>query len=292
MAGAAPFRQIGIVGTGRVAAALGVALARQSASPIRLWGRDAGKADAAVAVIGRAEVLADIEAVARTCDLIVLAVSDDALAPCIAALATVSAIDGALAFHVSGRSGVALLTPLAAQGWRTAAIHPAMTFTGDPQAEVRRMHGASFAVTGSTEEARAQARALVERLGGIAVDVAEEARPLYHAALCHGANHLVTLISGACDALARAGVGEPAALLAPLVRAALENSLDKGMAGLSGPLLRGDVDTIGKHLTALRADCPALLPAYRAMGVATLDALASDHGPASGALRSLLENDA
>ncbi|ANI79077.1 hypothetical protein EP837_02682 [Sphingobium sp. EP60837] len=94
------------------------------------------------------------------------------------------------------------------------------------------------------------------QLGGVSVDIVEEYRPLSHAALCHGANHLVTLIAGSCEALAAAGVNDPASLLAPLARAALENSLAKGMAGLSGPLLRGDEESIAGHIAALRKGYP------------------------------------
>lgn len=230
--------------------------------------------------------------IADACDLIVLAVSDDALEPCVHDLAAIAGATSPFAFHVSGHSGAALLAPLHAEGWLTAAIHPVMTFTGDPRAEVRQMIGARFAVTGATEQASAAARAIVARLGGVPVEIAEEHRPLYHAALCHGANHLVTLIAGSCEALAAAGVDDPAALVAPLVRAALENGLAKGMAGLSGPLLRGDVETIDGHLSALRAGCPSLLPPYRAMALATLDALGGKAGAArSSCLRSLLEKD-
>jgi predicted short-subunit dehydrogenase-like oxidoreductase (DUF2520 family) len=143
------------------------------------------------------------------CDLMVLAVSDDALGSIILDLAATSGAVAPFVFHVSGRSGAALLEPLRACEWRTAAIHPVMTFTGEPEAEVRRMIGARFAVTGSTPAARAEARAVVERLAGVPVDIADEHRSLYHAALCHGANHLITLIAGSCEALAAAGVGNP-----------------------------------------------------------------------------------
>lgn len=190
------------------------------------------------------------------CDLIILAVSDDALEPCIHQLAAVAESAPAFAFHVSGRSGAGILAPLDAKGWGTAAVHPAMTFTGDPITEAQQMIGARFAVTASTAQSVAKARAIVALLGGVPVEISEAHRPLYHAALCHGANHLVTLIVGATEALAAAGVDDPAALLAPLARAALANGLGKGMAGLSGPLLRGDAATIGGHLVALRQDCP------------------------------------
>lgn len=292
MVDAQPYRQIGIIGTGRVAGAIGLALARHSAAPLRVWGRDPVKAAVLAASIGCAEVATRMADMGEACDLIVLAVSDDALEPCIHDLAAVTGAVSPFAFHVSGRSGATILAPLHTQGWCTAAIHPAMTFTGVPQMEVRQMIGARFAVTGSTPQAGAEARAIVAHLGGVPVDISEAHRPLYHAALCHGANHLVTLIAGAVDALSAAGVDDPAALLAPLVRAALENGLGKGMAGMSGPLLRGDAATIGGHIFALRQDCPSLLPPYHAMALATLDALerANESAP-SGTCRSLLEMD-
>ncbi|PKQ00062.1 MAG: DUF2520 domain-containing protein [Alphaproteobacteria bacterium HGW-Alphaproteobacteria-13] len=260
------FRQIGIIGAGRVARALALGLAPHSAATPMLWARSPGQSG--IAVTPR---LADL---ARQCDVIAIAVSDDAVASVAADLAaTLDEGRAPFVFHVSGRSGAAILEPLRAAGAWTAAIHPAMTFTGDPQTEVRRMAATRFAVTGSSPEASAEARRIVERLGGIAVEIAEERRPLYHAALCHASNHLVTLMEGASRALQGAGVDDPAALLAPLVRAALDNSLEHGFAALSGPLLRGDDRTVEGHLDALAADCPGLLPAYRAMALATLDTL-------------------
>lgn len=268
------YRQIGLIGTGRVARALGLALAPHSAAPILVQGRNPDHAAAALEAIGRAQAVALSTSLSSNCDLILLAVADDALPAVIADLATMPL--SATICHVSGRSGAALLDPLRAQGATTAAVHPAMTFTGDPAAEVARMQGARFAITGADAPSIAAARKLVALLGGVAVEVAEAHRALYHAALCHAANHLVTLIAGASDALVAAGVVEPGALLAPLVRAALDNSLDRGIDALSGPLLRGDRQTIGNHLTALTSHAPELLPAYRAMALATLDALDRD----------------
>lgn len=282
------YRQIGIIGAGRVAQALALGLAPHGAAPPRLWARSPAKARAAAGHIGGAVVASSLEALVQRCDLIVIAVSDDALAPVAAEITPfLPAARAPFIFHVSGRSGAAILDPLRAAGAQTAAIHPAMTFTGDPASEVARMTGARFAVTGPGDEATARAGEVVRLLGGVAVDIAEEHRPLYHTALCHAANHLVTLIDGASQALTRAGVDDPHALLAPLVRAALENSLERGFAALSGPLLRGDAETIGGHLVAIERHCPELLPAYRAMARATLDALGRS-GAASPSLDRLL----
>lgn len=278
------YRQIGLIGTGRVARALGLALAPHSIAPILIQGRNPDHATAAARAIGHATArpLSSSLSSSRSsgCDILLIAVADDAIAPVVDALAA-GAIGPPARFiaHVSGRSGAALLDPLRTLGVATAAIHPAMTFTGDPATEVQRMRDARFALTAPDAPAMAHARSLVALLGGFAVEVAEEHRALYHAALCHAANHLVTLIAGASDALVAAGIEQPGALLAPLVHAALGNSLDRGIDALSGPLLRGDRATIGNHLAALATHDPALLPAYRAMALATLDALGRQDDP-------------
>lgn len=238
-----------------------------------LWGRFPEKAHSAAAGVG-AVAEPDIDRLVAECDVIAIAVADDALAEVVSRMApAVQTRPSSFIFHVSGRSGAAALAPLNKAGAITAAIHPAMTFTGDPENEVARMTGARFAITAAAGEAIERARQIVASLGGVAVEIAEDRRALYHAALCHASNHLVTLISGAAGGLEQAGVDDPAELLAPLVRAALENGLAHGFAGLSGPLLRGDAQTIGDHLAALTDYSPALLPAYRAMARATLDEL-------------------
>ena len=267
------FQQPGIIGAGRVAQALALALRQRASAPPLLWGRSPEKAHNAAAGVG-AVAEPDLDRLVAECDVIAVAVADDALTDVVSRLAVaLPAGHSPFIFHVSGRSGAAALEPLGKAGAMTAAIHPAMTFTGDPESEVGRMAGARFAITAPTGEAIERARNIVASLGGIAVEIAEEGRALYHAALCHASNHLVTLVSGAARGLKDAGVDDPGALLAPLVRAALENSLAHGFAGLSGPLLRGDAQTIGDHLATLATDSPALLPAYVAMARATLDEL-------------------
>lgn len=269
----APIQQFGVVGAGRVAQALALALAPHSVEPPLMWGRSLEKLGAASAANG-SEVAVSLDRLASDCDVIAIAISDDAIESVVFDLGRVMATGTApFVFHVSGRSGAAILAPLKATGALTAAIHPAMTFTGDPTREVARMANARFAITGSSADATAMARSIVTTVGGVPVVIDEDRRTLYHAALCHASNHLVTLMAGASQALVRAGVDDPSALLAPLARAALENSLDRGFAALSGPLLRGDERTVEDHLASLAVDCSELLSAYRAMALATIDEL-------------------
>jgi predicted short-subunit dehydrogenase-like oxidoreductase (DUF2520 family) len=113
-------------------------------------------------------------------------------------------------------------------------------------------------------------------MGGEPVFIAEEDRGLYHAALAGAANHLVTLIVQAADLLRTAGVAEPSRMLGPLLGAALDNALRLGDAALTGPVARGDAETIAGHLAALAAAAPEALPAYLALARLTADrALAS-----------------
>ena len=269
-----PFRQIGIVGTGKVARALALGLQSHSSAPLMVWGRAPAKCREAVGHLAHAQAVSSLSDIVDTCDVVAIAVADDAIPEIVRAISEAGALSQApLVFHVSGGSGTAVLEPLRQMGAKTAAIHPAMTFTGDPKLELERMAGSRFAVTGSSLETSQIAQSIVEALGGISVEIPESYRALYHAGLCHVANHLVTLFSGASHALRVAGVDDPAGLLAPLARAALENSIANGFGALSGPALRGDTETIRSHLAALESDCPELLPTYRAMALATVEEL-------------------
>ena len=92
------------------------------------------------------------------------------------------------------------------------------------------------------------ARLVADLGGGAGVGRRGPTAPLYHAALAHGANHLVTLVNEAADRLRDAGVAQPEKVLAPLLRAALENALRLGDDALTGPVSRGDAGTVARHL--------------------------------------------
>ena len=176
---------------------------------------------------------------------------------------------GQLVAHTSGAQGIAALNPAAARGVLALALHPVMTFAGRPE-DLDRLDGAAFGVT-APDELRPVAEALVVEMGGEPVWVPESARPLYHAALSHGANHLVTLVNDAVAACWRgAGVQDRARLLAPLLSAALDNALRLGDAALTGPVSRGDLATLAAHRRAL-ARAPELVPSYLAMARRTAE---------------------
>lgn len=271
--------RVGIIGAGRVGAVLG-AVARHAGHQV------VAVAAVSAASLARAERLLPNVAVlppdrvAAGADLLLLAVPDDALAGLVRGLAETGAIrPGQVVVHTSGAHGLDVLAPAVAAGARPMALHPAMTFTGHPQDVDRLAEGISFGVT-VPADLRVLATRLVADLGGMVEWIAEADRPLYHAALAHGANHLVTLVNEAMDRLRAAGVRQPERVLAPLLRASLENTLAHGDAALTGPVARGDAGTIAKHLAVLAATAPDSVPVYLALARRT-----ADRAIASGRLR-------
>ena len=228
--------RVGVVGAGRVGAVLGAALARAGHEVVGVSAvSEASKARAALFLPG-VPVLSPLE-VAKRSGLLLLAVPDDVLPGLVQGL---GADLPSVVAHVSGRHGLAVLA-----GVRTPlALHPVYPFTGGPV----DLTGVSFGVTAHDLDL---ADRLVHDLGGVPVHVAEELRPLWHAALAHGANHLVTLVASAADLLRAAGAEDPGAVLRPLLTAALDGALDRGDAALTGPVMRGDAGTVRAHLAAL-----------------------------------------
>lgn len=273
--------KVGIVGAGRVGSVLGAALERAGHVVVAASGLSAASTARIAQLLPTARTVPP-DRVPVGVDLVVVSVPDDALAGLVLGLVRSGAIrPGQIVAHTSGAHGLAVLQPAAEAGALPLALHPAMTFTGHPDDLENLACGVSFGVT-APDELRPLVTRLVAQLGGTVEWVPEDARPLYHAALAHGANHLITLVNEAMDRLRDAGVVHPERVLAPLLRASLENTLRLGDAALTGPVSRGDAGTIARHLAALEAAAPESLPVYRVLARRT-----ADRAIASGRLRPL-----
>jgi predicted short-subunit dehydrogenase-like oxidoreductase (DUF2520 family) len=278
--------QVGVIGAGRVGTALAAALARAGHRVVAA----SAVSEASLRRIRRdlpGTAIARPEQVVAEAGLVLLTVPDDVLPGLVAGLAATGAeLEGRLLAHASGRHGLAVLEPAVRRGAMPLALHPVMTFTGRPD-DIDRLAGISFGVT-APEPLRPVAEALVMEMGGEPVFIDEQRRGLYHAALASAANHLVTLVVQAGDLLRDAGVADPARMLGPLLSAALDNALRLGDAALTGPVARGDAETVASHLEALAAAAPNALPAYLALARLTADrALAAGTLTASDAQRLL-----
>ncbi len=260
---------VGVVGTGRVGAVLGAAFARAGHRVIGASGVSQRSRERAERLLPGVPLLPADQVVAAA-DMVLIAVPDDVLRALVAGLATTGAwTEGQIVAHTSGAHGIGILDPAAARGVLPLALHPAMTFTGRPE-DLDRIAGASFGVT-APDELRVVAEALVIELGGEPVWVPERARALYHAALATGSNYLVTVVNESLELLEGAGVEEPARLIAPLLSAALDNTLRLRDAALTGPISRGDAVTVALHVETLRREAPEVVSFYVALGRRTAE---------------------
>jgi predicted short-subunit dehydrogenase-like oxidoreductase (DUF2520 family) len=270
-----------------VGSVLGAALAAAGHRVVAVSGVSERSRARAEAVLPGVPVLTPPEVLDRA-DLALLAVPDDALPDLVAGLAATGAVrPGQLVVHPSGRYGVRVLDPATRSGALPLALHPVMTFTGT-SLDVGRLVGCPFGVT-APDALRPVAEALVLEMGGEPVWVAEADRPLYHAALAHGSNHLVTLVAQAMDLLAAAGVSDPGRLLAPLLTASLDNALRSGDLATTGPVVRGDAGTVADHVRVIGSVSPQVLATYRALARATADRALAGHRLQPAAAEALLD---
>ncbi|WP_030543956.1 Rossmann-like and DUF2520 domain-containing protein [Streptomyces albus] len=275
---------VGVVGAGRVGPALAAALRLAGHRPVAVSGVSDASVRRAAAMLPEVPLVSPAQVLARS-ELVLLTVPDDALPRLVQGLAETGAVrPGQLLVHTSGRYGTAVLDPARSAGALPLALHPAMTFTGTA-VDVQRLAGCSFGVT-APEELRLAAEALVIEMGGEPEWIEEPARPLYHAALALGANHLVTLVAQSLELLRAAGVSAPDRMLGPLLGAALDNALRSGDAALTGPVARGDAGTVAAHVAELREHAPQTVAGYLAMARAT-----ADRAMASGLLKPELAED-
>ncbi len=278
---------VGVVGTGRVGAVLGSALRAAGHAVVGVSAVSQRSRERADVMLPGVPVLAVPDVVERA-ELVLLTVPDDVLAGLVEGLAQTGVWQsGQIVVHTSGRYGWRVLDAAVRAGAIPLALHPAMTFTGT-SLDLVRLTDCCFGVT-APAPVLPIGQALVVEMGAEPVVVAEESRPLYHAALAHGANHLVTLVSQALQLLRAAGVEPADRVIAPLLSAALDNALRSGDAALTGPVARGDAGTVAAHLEVIAAAAaspdpaedavrvgPDVVAAYRAMARATAErALAS-----------------
>lgn len=256
-------REVAVIGPGRVGTALALALVRGGDRVVAAADADGGSAAALAERIAGCRVAPDPAQAVAEADTVLVTVPDDAIEEVVTALAVTDAWTAR--HHVVHCSGVRGLDPLrraSLAGARVAACHPAQTVPVGADADT--LLGASWAVT-AAESDRAWAHDLVVAAGGDPFDLREEDRALYHAALTLGSNAVGAALAVARQLLLGARVPAPDRVLRPLVEASVTNVLTHGASALTGPVVRGDVGTVQRHLAALDLDVPELAAAYRAL---------------------------
>jgi len=207
-------------------------------------------------------------------ELVLLTVRDEAIGPLCGQLARAGALaHKPIVAHCCGAMGSEVLAPARQLGCAVGSMHPMQTFP-DADAAIATLPGAYFFIEGTGLAATALEQ-LARDIGCQTGRINSADKPLYHAAAVMGANYLTTMLDAAFELFTQAGLGRDQArqAIAPLATAAVENTLNKDApAALTGPIARGDLETLAKHLEAMQraGTSEETKKLYRQAGVRTV----------------------
>jgi predicted short-subunit dehydrogenase-like oxidoreductase (DUF2520 family) len=286
-----------LLGAGAAGTAIARA-ARDAGWPIEaVVSRSAARAAERAALIGAGSPLTHAELLARGAAapvLLLLGVPDRAIAATAQSLASRAWPPGCVALHLSGSVEVEALQPLRARGVAVGGCHPLASFV-DAASGGAGAPGTVAAVEGDAP-AVAVARQLAAALGWQPFALQPGRRAAWHAAASHACNHLVALLDQSLDLMQAAGLtrDQARAALLPLQSGTLDNlATREPAAALTGPIARGDVEVVRRHLRALAGAPPDVRAAYRALALRALELARTRGLPAAAAdeLAALLREE-
>ena len=280
---------IGFIGIGVLGKGLPLALTDRGYRVAGAYSRSANSAQWLADRILGCEVYSSTQELAAASDLVFITTPDSIIGE---VAATVDWRPGQAVVHCCGAASTGLLAPAKELGALTGAFHPFQTFAGiqNPEESSERLAGVTFAIAGDgwlLEYLRDMARVL----GGYPVAIADELRPMYHAAAVLGCGYLVALLQSAVSLWEEMGFSAEEAIRAlyPLANATLDNVSRYGMAvAATGPVIRGDAVTLRSHLESLFLRMPELLPVYSSLARASFP-LAVKHGVGPDQLTAMEE---
>ena len=264
-----PAPSVFIMGAGVVGTALAVRLTGAGVTVTGLHGRQAEPADAARASSGVVGSTGEIPPILSESDAVIIAVRDDRIPEVAARLVSEGRLrPGQILLHTSGANPARTILAVALQHVRAVGtLHPLASFA-DARVAVEGLHEVAFGIEGDAP-ARAVATRIVQALGARAVILEAEDLALYHAGAVIASNYVVAMADTARSLLIKAGVPADQALpvLIPLLTSVVQNLARVGLPGaLTGPVERGDVMVVERHLGTLAARAPELVELYRLVG--------------------------
>jgi predicted short-subunit dehydrogenase-like oxidoreductase (DUF2520 family) len=264
--------KVSIIGSGRLGTALAVALAGRGYSIQSLVARRAQKAWQAASLLdAEVQVLAAKQLHSlQPADVFLITVPDDQIAGVAAELSSLSFT--ATALHTSGALSAEVLAPLRERGWRIGSVHPLMSVSDAREGDAA-LRGGYWSIEADKTTLRL-AKTIVSDLAGKSFSIRSEDKPLYHAAAVMAAGNVVALFDVALEMLVHCGLTRKTArsVLLPLIASTIHNLETKDPAqALTGTFARGDVDTVKRHLAALKnKDLADALDLYRLLGERSL----------------------
>jgi predicted short-subunit dehydrogenase-like oxidoreductase (DUF2520 family) len=282
-------RSLSIVGAGRVGRTLGKRLRRLGWRVGAVVARSPATSRIAVREIGAGKPYSRLVPEILDSNVILLSTPDGAISGVAAALAEFdeTKLRGKIVLHTSGALDRTVLAPLARRGASTGSIHPMQTFTGRG---VPKLEKVIFAVEGDPGAANV-ARTIARSLGGVPVTIGSKNKPAYHAAGALVAGHGLGLIEAATQVLLKLGFKRRDAMraLLPLMRQMLDNFERLGpRESWTGPVSRGDFETVAKHTKALRGHPSEFEDAYGALALLASRVLSKNSAVASKQLKRAL----
>ena len=278
-----------IVGCGKVGVTLAGHLAAAGYRPVAFASRRSASAHAAAEAAGGGRVCREAWEATADADVVFVTAPDGIIATVAKTLAAHKGIKrGTVVLHCSGALASTVLAPLSKGGAHTGSLHPLQSFAG-PVLGHNPFRGIVMAAEGD-DAALALCREMAGALEAEFLTLETENKALYHAAAVVASNYLVTLLAVATRLLEGSGIPPEAALkvLLPLVRGTLQNVAAQGIPqALTGPIARGDRETVAAHCRKLGESLPDLLPFYRLMGTHTLPLAAAQGHLEEEALRAL-----
>lgn len=262
--------KIGIIGAGVVGTAVGVVLHSKGFEVTGVYDIRPESTMALVERIG-CTAFSTPQEVSRSADILFITTSDSRIQSVADELAEQeSFFPGQVVVHMSGAHSSEILDRAKEFGARVLSVHPLQSFASFDRA-LHNLPGSIFSIEGD-EEARESAIAIVENLGGEYFFIEREAKPLYHAGACVVSNYLATIVDLGVKFLEAAGISRPAATraLLPLIFGTVNNIQSIGVPqALTGPIARGDLSTVVKHLERIEEKVPELLRLYSCLGYDT-----------------------
>jgi predicted short-subunit dehydrogenase-like oxidoreductase (DUF2520 family) len=263
-----------IIGCGRLGRALARYLPRAGYPAAGFASRSPASARKAASLAG-VEVFSDIpEEVSRKADLVFITTPDGLIETVCRQLADHQGFKpGAVVLHCSGAHPSTILASARKGDARIGSLHPLQSFAGDVHPE-NPFEGIIFSVEGDTPAVEAAQRVASDLAAARCLTIDTGAKTLYHASAVVASNYLVTLLHLAFRLAVAAGIAETdaPAMLYPLIEGTLKNIETKGIRpSLTGPIARGDDETIARHLTAIADALPDSLELYKTLGRYTLD---------------------
>lgn len=259
---------IGFIGAGTVGTALALRLREKGYPVTAVASRSRTSAQRLAERVEGCVAYDQPNEVARAAELVFVTTPDDAIAPVVAATSW-SAQNSVV--HCNGAASVDILEPAQRAGARVGAFHPLQSFS-NVEAAIANLPGSTFALE-AEEPLLTTLRELAEALEGKVVVLGPGDKVLYHAAAVIACNYFYTLAKLATDLWEQFGVARPEAVRAlhPLIQGTVNNLVQVGLPqALTGPIARGDLGTIEKHLKALMARAPEMVPTYRELGLQTI----------------------